>query len=103
MASEPKPISESDADPIPADAADTQVTGDSGSVSPMVDAAASGASHSFDQEFRRLNSVLANHGPHVLRSPDVDAPHDAKELEGWMRRVDKTLSRLRKRRSKRGN
>jgi len=102
MASESKPVGSGDAAPM-SDSAGVPPAGDIAGASPTVDASEAGASHSFDQEFRRLHNVLANHGPHALRAVDTDGPRDAKELEGWMRRVDHTLSRLRKRRSKRGN
>ena len=102
MTSEPTPVEGENAGPVTGPA-NVPGAGDSAGPSPTIEAPSSGAPHSFDQEFNRLNSVLANHSPHALRQMDPDAPRDAKEIEGWMRRVDKTLGRLRKRRSKRGN
>ena len=78
-----------------------------GGSSPLSAASAAGSppapSHAFDQEFNRLNDALVSHSPQSFRSSSPAESHDEKELEGWMQRVDKTLSKLRKRRSKRGN
>lgn len=59
--------------------------------------------HAFDKEFDRLHDALANHGPHSLRPTHEEKSLGEKEMEGWMSRVDSTISRLRKQRSKRGS
>jgi len=59
--------------------------------------------HSFDQEFDRLQDALANHGPRSIHQPEHNDTIGKEQIEGWMKRTTDHVTRLRKRRAKRLN